>query len=154
MGDAGEGLIDADSRIQERMEELERSRAAHRVEVRNPEKVQALELLRLTRAEIERQIAATTHERRAPHPSEGNTMGRAASTAARAAGRNEPCPCGSGKKFKHCHGPKAGAMTPRQRLLLFAAVVVLAGMLALAFSTASPPDNAGRVWSPEHGHYH
>jgi uncharacterized protein YecA (UPF0149 family) len=20
------------------------------------------------------------------------------------AGRNEPCPCGSGKKFKHCHG--------------------------------------------------
>jgi uncharacterized protein len=22
-------------------------------------------------------------------------------------GRNEPCPCGSGKKFKHCHGSKA-----------------------------------------------
>jgi spermidine synthase len=22
------------------------------------------------------------------------------------AGRNEPCPCGSGKKFKHCHGSK------------------------------------------------
>jgi preprotein translocase subunit SecA len=21
-------------------------------------------------------------------------------------GRNEPCPCGSGKKFKHCHGQK------------------------------------------------
>ena len=20
-------------------------------------------------------------------------------------GRNEPCPCGSGRKFKHCHGP-------------------------------------------------
>jgi preprotein translocase subunit SecA len=19
-------------------------------------------------------------------------------------GRNEPCPCGSGKKYKHCHG--------------------------------------------------
>jgi preprotein translocase subunit SecA len=19
-------------------------------------------------------------------------------------GRNDPCPCGSGKKFKHCHG--------------------------------------------------
>jgi preprotein translocase subunit SecA len=19
-------------------------------------------------------------------------------------GRNKPCPCGSGKKFKHCHG--------------------------------------------------
>jgi preprotein translocase subunit SecA len=24
-------------------------------------------------------------------------------------GRNEPCPCGSGKKFKHCHGTLAGA---------------------------------------------
>jgi preprotein translocase subunit SecA len=24
-------------------------------------------------------------------------------------GRNEPCPCGSGKKFKHCHGSSAGA---------------------------------------------
>jgi len=22
-------------------------------------------------------------------------------------GRNEPCPCGSGKKFKHCHGKNA-----------------------------------------------
>ncbi|MCL4505724.1 MAG: SEC-C metal-binding domain-containing protein, partial [Chloroflexi bacterium] len=21
-----------------------------------------------------------------------------------AAGRNDPCPCGSGRKFKHCHG--------------------------------------------------
>jgi hypothetical protein len=23
--------------------------------------------------------------------------------------RNEPCPCGSGKKFKHCHGARPGA---------------------------------------------
>ena len=22
-------------------------------------------------------------------------------------GRNEPCPCGSGKKYKHCHGSRA-----------------------------------------------
>ena len=22
-------------------------------------------------------------------------------------GRNEPCPCGSGKKYKHCHGKVA-----------------------------------------------
>ena len=22
-------------------------------------------------------------------------------------GRNEPCPCGSGKKYKHCHGQLA-----------------------------------------------
>jgi len=30
-------------------------------------------------------------------------------------GRNDPCPCGSGKKFKHCHGPAEGAVTPPGR---------------------------------------
>ena len=25
-------------------------------------------------------------------------------TKSKKIGRNEPCPCGSGKKFKHCHG--------------------------------------------------
>ena len=29
-------------------------------------------------------------------PNDASTWGRV--------GRNEPCPCGSGKKFKHCHG--------------------------------------------------
>ena len=24
--------------------------------------------------------------------------------AAQKIGRNDPCPCGSGKKYKHCHG--------------------------------------------------
>jgi len=43
MGDAGEGLIDADARIQERMEELERERKqSHGKPVRNPEEVHAL----------------------------------------------------------------------------------------------------------------
>jgi preprotein translocase subunit SecA len=27
----------------------------------------------------------------------------------RKVGRNEPCPCGSGKKYKHCHGALANA---------------------------------------------
>jgi hypothetical protein len=66
MGDAGEGLIDADGRIQERMEELERERKQQRAgkPVRDPEKVQALESLRLARLELDRQLAATTNERR------------------------------------------------------------------------------------------
>ena len=65
MGDAGEGLIDADSRIQERMEELERERATRRAkDVRDPEQVRALESLRLARTELEAQLAATVHERR------------------------------------------------------------------------------------------
>jgi hypothetical protein len=65
MGDAGEGLIDAEARIQERMEDLERERAQkHNKTVRDPERVRALESLRLARTELERQLTATTHERR------------------------------------------------------------------------------------------
>jgi hypothetical protein len=66
MGDAGEGLIDAEGRIQERMEELERERSQQRAgrAARDPEKVQALESLRLARTELDRQLAATTNERR------------------------------------------------------------------------------------------
>ena len=65
MGDAGEGLIDAESRIQERMEELERERSQKQVRaVQNPERLRAIESLRLARTELESQLAATTHERR------------------------------------------------------------------------------------------
>ena len=65
MGDAGEGLIDADARIQERMEDLEHERARkHNKMVRDPERLRAIESLRLARAELERQLKATAHERR------------------------------------------------------------------------------------------
>ena len=65
MGDAGEGLIDADSRIQERLEDLARSREeARAVEVRDPDAVRELESLRLARAELQRQLETTAHERR------------------------------------------------------------------------------------------
>ena len=36
-----------------------------------------------------------------------NTVGQNAGLAGQAfarVGRNEPCPCGSGNKYKHCHG--------------------------------------------------
>ena len=65
MGDSGEGLIDAEARIQERMEDMERARVQRLPKtVRDPQRVQALESLRLARTELERQLAATTHERR------------------------------------------------------------------------------------------
>jgi hypothetical protein len=65
MGDAGEALIDAESRIQERMEELARERAEKRREARgNPEAQRAIESLRLARIDLERQHAATAHEAR------------------------------------------------------------------------------------------
>ena len=65
MGDAGEGLIDADARIQERMEELERERTTvRRHDSRDPEQVRALESLRLARTELGRQLEATAHDGR------------------------------------------------------------------------------------------
>jgi hypothetical protein len=65
MGDAGEGLIDTQSRIEERLEELERERAQKQSKaVRDPEKLRALESLRLARKELEGQLSSTTHDRR------------------------------------------------------------------------------------------
>ncbi len=65
MGDSGEGLIDQDSRIQERMEELARAREQQNApEIKDPEAVRELESLRLARKELERQLESTTHDRR------------------------------------------------------------------------------------------
>jgi septal ring factor EnvC (AmiA/AmiB activator) len=65
MGDAGEGLVDAESRIQERMEEIERERAPRaRSDVRDPELAREIESLKLARTELEAQLVATAHERR------------------------------------------------------------------------------------------
>ena len=65
MGDAGEGLIDTEARIQERMEDLERERERkHGKTVHDPARQHAIESLRLARIELEQQLTATTHERR------------------------------------------------------------------------------------------
>ena len=63
MGDSGEGLVDADARIQEQIEEREaerRRRSSGQPPV-DPEKVRQVESLRLAKAELERQSGATTH---------------------------------------------------------------------------------------------
>lgn len=66
MGDAGEGLIDADTRLQERMDELEEERKAarNRKPVEDPEKVRQRESLKLARAELQQQRARTEHPTR------------------------------------------------------------------------------------------
>lgn len=66
MGDAAEGLIDADARLQERIEELEESRktAKDKGPVGDPEHVRAVESLRLARTELECQLERTTHATR------------------------------------------------------------------------------------------
>ena len=66
MSDAGEGLVDATTRLAERMEEMEEARRAARRAGPpfNPERVRAFESLRLAKADIQRQQASTTHEGR------------------------------------------------------------------------------------------
>jgi hypothetical protein len=66
MSDSGEGLVDASTRLAERIEEIEESRkqarpAGPRVD---PERVRERELLRLARTDISRQLDRITHEAR------------------------------------------------------------------------------------------
>jgi hypothetical protein len=63
MGDAGEGLIDADARIQERMDELEQARKKRRPGmVGDPEQLRKIESLRLARTATERRLEGTTND--------------------------------------------------------------------------------------------
>jgi hypothetical protein len=66
MSDAGEGLIDADTRLQERMDELEEERRSARSKkpLEDPEKVRQRESLKLARAEMQQQLVRTEHPAR------------------------------------------------------------------------------------------
>ena len=69
MGDSGEGLVDANSRLQERMEEIQESRrmAKQGGSRLDPERIRALESLRLAKIDLERQLSMTVHEVRRLH---------------------------------------------------------------------------------------
>ncbi len=79
------------------------------VQVQKPEQVEEVE--RRRREEIERQLQSAEN-RHAENP-EGDGGADVAATnesqepymrQEKKVGRNEPCPCGSGKKYKQCHG--------------------------------------------------
>jgi SEC-C motif len=72
------------------------------------------------------------------------------------AGRNEACPCGSGKKYKQCCAIKQQRMSMAMRLVLVAVGgIILAGVvLGYRSFTAERTPGTGQVWSEEHGHYH
>ncbi len=63
MGDAGEGLVDAESRLAERMEEREEEKRKARLGSKqiDPERVRQRESLRLAKTELERQLNLTTN---------------------------------------------------------------------------------------------
>ena len=64
MGDAGEGLVDAESRLAERMEEREQEKKKARLAGKgggDPERIRQLESLRLAQTEMRRQLDIATH---------------------------------------------------------------------------------------------
>ncbi|MBK4713973.1 MULTISPECIES: preprotein translocase subunit SecA [Tenebrionibacter/Tenebrionicola group] len=71
-----------------------------KVQVRMPEEVEVMEQQRREEAERLAQMQQFSHQ-------EDDALAAqelAARTGDRKVGRNDPCPCGSGKKYKQCHG--------------------------------------------------
>lgn len=66
MGDSGEGLVDAESRLAERMEEREQEKRQARQSSAgaDPERIRQAESLRLARTEKQRQLEVATHPAR------------------------------------------------------------------------------------------
>lgn len=69
-------------------------------------------------------------------------------------GRNDLCHCGSGKKFKKCHGVSAVAKGGSTILLVVVGGAVLAALVAVGLSFRGDRTSSVRVWDPAHGHYH
>ncbi|PKG53129.1 preprotein translocase subunit SecA [Halomonas sp. MES3-P3E] len=83
------------------------TRILSHVQVRQPEEVDALE--RQRREALERETAASRHDAPAPEQSESDqeapgNEGRPVRREGPKVGRNDPCFCGSGKKYKQCCG--------------------------------------------------
>ncbi len=73
--------------------------------------------------------------------------------AADKVGRNDPCPCGSGRKYKQCCANKAEGRSRFGTYLLIAALIA---MVAVVVYNVTGERGAGprQVWDPDHGHYH
>ncbi len=93
-------------------------------------------------------------------------------------GRNDPCHCGSGKKFKVCHGQAAKSFNQQWVIAVIVGVIFLlfffmdSGTSTITTTNSSIPTSVipqartglaapplgeappGKVWSPEHGHWH
>jgi len=90
-------------------------RMLSRIEIERPEEVEsaerrrradAAERMRFTHAESSA-LAAQDDDSQVPTSEEEPKKGETFVREARKVGRNERCPCGSGKKYKQCHGKVA-----------------------------------------------
>jgi preprotein translocase subunit SecA len=86
-----------------------------RLQVRSEEEIQAEEAERQRRLERAMQLQHAAPESITAQPAAEELPALMQDSAAgpfvrdtKKVGRNEPCPCGSGKKYKHCHGALEG----------------------------------------------
>jgi hypothetical protein len=74
--------------------------------------------------------------------------------AASKVGRNDPCPCGSGKKYKQCCEKTSDQMSRTSQFAVVAVVVAIAATLVYTFTGNQGTGGGRQVWDPDHGHYH
>ena len=85
----------------------------------------------------------------------------ASQTMSSTIGRNDPCVCGSGKKYKRCcqeEGRSATATAASKTTMIVLGAVMLIGLVLIVISLVAgggesvcPP---GQSWSAAHGHCH
>ena len=71
-------------------------------------------------------------------------------------GRNDPCHCGSGKKYKHCCLSKETGLRLPYKLCLAIGVLIFVMSLVMIINSLREfePRSTSRVWSEEHQHWH
>ncbi|MBR9999967.1 MAG: SEC-C domain-containing protein [Cyclobacteriaceae bacterium] len=70
--------------------------------------------------------------------------------------RNDPCYCGSGKKYKNCHGIKGEKVKSKYPLILVGMGILIVAAIIIQPVRKGPSGSGkpGQVWSEEHGHWH
>lgn len=77
-----------------------------------------------------------------------------------APGRNDPCPCGSGNKYKHCCRGRTPWYKNKTMMGIALGAFLIVGLLLIGslvsnqFGSSQPDCPPGQVWSEAHGHCH
>jgi len=69
-------------------------------------------------------------------------------------GRNDLCACGSGRKFKRCHGAKTESRSYTVLAVVIGGIVIAAIATGIASFSGQAGSSSVRVWDPTHGHFH